>query len=108
VASVGFTEKEASHLTLRIGTFPFKASSKARCAGEEEGFVKIITEASSERILGVHILGAHASELIAQGALALQHRFTLSDLIATPYAHPTLSESLKEAALAVRGSALHK
>ena len=110
VASVGLTEKEAqaAGVAIKVGSFPFKASSKAKCAQEEEGFIKILIETKTERIIGLHIIGAHAAELIAQGALAIQNRLTLSDLINTPYAHPTLSEALKEAALAALGRAIHK
>jgi len=110
VASVGLSEKEAQDagLQTKTGSFPFKASSKAKCAQEEEGFVKIVVETKTERIIGVHIIGAHAAELIAQGALAIQNKLTLSEIINTPYAHPTFSEALKEAALAVMGRAIHK
>lgn len=108
VASVGMTEAEAkaAGLEIKIGTFPFKANSRARCTGEEEGFVKIIA-ASSGIIVGIHIIGAHASELIAEGALAIQKRATLDDIAATPHAHPTLSEAMKEAALAADKRAIH-
>jgi dihydrolipoamide dehydrogenase len=110
VASVGLTEKQAKEygLSVKEGTFPFKANSRARCTGEEEGFVKMIAEAKTGRVIGVHIIGAHASELIAEAALAIQKRLTVFDIADTPHAHPTLSESMKEAALAVQGRAIHK
>lgn len=110
VASVGMTELEAKNFGLNVasGLFPFKANSRARCTHEEEGFVKILADSASDRILGVHIIGAHASELIAQAALALQKHLTTTDLIHTPFAHPTLSEAIKEAALAVQRRAIHK
>ncbi len=110
VASVGLTEQEATQAQLEFntGTFAFKSNSRARCAHEEEGFVKILADKKQGRLLGVHILGAHASELIAEGVLALHQRLTVHDLIDTPHAHPTLSEALKEAALAVENRALHK
>ncbi len=110
VASVGMTESEAKNFGLNVvsGQFPFKANSRARCTHEEEGFVKILADGETDRILGVHIFGAHASELIAEGALAIQRHLTALDLAHTPFAHPTLSESVKEAALAVHKRAIHK
>jgi dihydrolipoamide dehydrogenase len=110
VATVGMTEAEARNagLAIKIGTFPFKINSRARCTGEEEGFVKMIAEEKTGVIVGIHIIGAHASELIAEGALAIQKRATVEDIATTPHAHPTLSESLKEAALAVDKRAIHK
>lgn len=110
VASVGLTEAEAKNagLEIKIGTFPFKANSRARCTGEEAGFVKMIAEAKSGIIIGIHIIGAHASELIAEGALAIQKRSTFEEVANTPHAHPTLSEAMKEAALAVGKRAIHK
>jgi dihydrolipoamide dehydrogenase len=110
VASVGLSETEAKNagFDIKIGTFPFKANSRARCVSEEIGFVKMIAEAKSGIILGIHIIGAHASELIAEGALAIQKRATFEDIANTPHAHPTLAESLKEAAMAVDRRAIHK
>jgi dihydrolipoamide dehydrogenase len=110
VAGVGLTEAEARALQLdvKIGLFPFKANSRARCTGEDEGFVKIMAEAKSGRLLGLHVLGAHASELVAEGALALQKKLSVHVIIDTPHAHPTLSEAIREAALALDGRALHK
>ncbi len=110
VASVGLTEQEAKNagIDIQVGTFPFKANSRARCTGEEEGFIKMIAASKTGRIIGIHIIGAHASELIAEGALAMQKRLKVEDLIATPHAHPTLSEAMKEAALALEKRAIHK
>lgn len=109
MASVGLTEEEAKkyHLDLKIGSFPFKANSRAKCTGETQGFVKIIAEEKSERILGVHIIGVHASELIAEAAFAMQKNSLVKDLTNT-HAHPTLSEAIREAALDVEKRALHK
>ncbi len=109
VASVGFTEEElkAKGIAYKVGQFPFKANSRARCTGQEEGFVKILAEEKTKKILGVHILGAHASELIAEAVLAMRLRATAEQLADTCHAHPTLSEALKEAALAVSGRAVH-
>jgi dihydrolipoamide dehydrogenase len=110
VASAGLTEEEAKKLglTTKTGQFPFKINSRAKCTDELEGFVKIVADAATDKILGVHIIGAHASELIAVGCLALQNGLTATQLAHTPYAHPTLSEAIKEAALAVHGRAIHK
>jgi dihydrolipoamide dehydrogenase len=110
VASVGLTELEAKNLGLKvnIGNFPFKANSRARCSGEEEGFVKLIAEEKSDRLIGAHIIGAHASELIAECALTIEKKGTALDIANTPHAHPTLSEAVKEAALAVHKRALHR
>lgn len=110
VASVGMTEAEAkaAGLSFNTGSFPFKANSRARCTGEDEGFVKMIADSKTGVIVGIHIIGAHASELIAEGALAIQKRATIQEIAATPHAHPTLSEAMKEAALAVDKRAIHK
>lgn len=109
VAAVGFTEEElkARSIAYKMGQFPFKANSRARCTGEEEGFVKVLAEAQTKKLLGVHILGPHASELIAEAVLALRLRATAVQLADTCHAHPTLSEALKEAALAATGQAIH-
>ncbi len=110
VAAVGMTEEEAKSFGLNptSGTFPFKANSRARCTGEEEGFAKIVADPATDRILGVHIIGAHASELIAEAGLAISQQAKVLDIANTPHAHPTLSEALKEAALAVHKRAIHK
>ncbi len=110
VASVGMTEQEAktAGLDIHIGTFPFKYNSRARCTGEEEGFVKMIAEAKTDRIVGVHIISANASELIAEAALAIQKGATAEEIANTPHAHPTLAEAIKEAALDVHKRAIHK
>ncbi len=109
VASVGFTEEElkAKGIAYKVGQFPFKANSRARCTGQEEGFVKIIAEEQTKKILGIHILGAHASELIAEASIAMRLRADADQLADTCHAHPTLSEALKEAALAISGRAIH-
>lgn len=110
VASVGFTEQEAKNngIEIQSGQFPFLANSRARCTDAEEGFVKIITEKTTDRIVGVHIIGSHASELIGEAALAIGKRHTALDLAHLPHAHPTLSEAIKEAALAVHKRPIHK
>lgn len=109
VASVGFTEEELKlrGITYKSGQFPFKANSRARCTGDDEGFVKVLGEAKSHRLLGIHILGPNASELIAEGVHALLRRSTVDELADTVHAHPTLSETIKEAALTVFKTAIH-
>jgi len=109
VASVGLTEEAAKQagLSIKTSSFPFKANSRARCTGEEEGLVKMIMHQDTRRLLGVHILGAHASELIAGPVFAMKSRATVEQLAETCYAHPTLSEAIKEAALALTHGAIH-
>jgi dihydrolipoamide dehydrogenase len=101
VASVGLSEEEAKQagLNIKVGISFFKGNARARCSGETAGFVKIIGEARSGDLLGMHILGPHASELIAEGMLAIQKKCKLHDLARAAQAHPTLSEAIKEAAL---------
>ena len=110
VAAVGFTEAEAKEkgFNVKTGSFPFKINSRAKCTGEEEGMVKIVSDQDTDTILGVHILGAHASEIIAEGVLALEKKVKTSELANTSHAHPTLSEAVKEAALAVLGRPIHR
>jgi dihydrolipoamide dehydrogenase len=110
VASAGFTEEELKgyfNESYRVAQFPFKANSRARCIGDEEGFVKIIADVPSHRLLGLHIFGPHASELIAEGALALTQRLTVDALVHTCHAHPTLSEAIKEAAHSLFQAPIH-
>ena len=109
VASVGMSETKAkaAGMEVKIGKFPFAASGKAIAQGEARGFVKIVAAAENNRVLGVQIIGAHATELIAEGALAVRHKLTLADLSQTIHAHPTLSEGMMEAAEAAEGKAIH-
>jgi len=109
VASVGLTEAKAREqgYDVKIGKFPFSASGKARILGEEEGFVKIIGEGKYDEILGVHIIGAHATELIAEACVAMQLESTAEELGRTMHAHPTVSETVMEAAEGVHGLAVH-
>jgi dihydrolipoamide dehydrogenase len=109
VASVGLTEEEVKgrKLSYKVSQFPFKANSRARCVDETVGFVKILAETESRRILGVHILGPHASELIGEATLAIQLKATADQLADTCHAHPTLSEALKEAALGLFKAPIH-
>src|SRR5579872_5149639 len=109
IAHVGLGEKEArdSGLDVKIGRFPFAASGRALTLGQSEGFVKVIADAKSGRILGTHIIGPRATDLIAEATLAVQNGLTLEQLDLTMHAHPTLPESLMEAALAAQGRAIH-
>ena len=110
VAATGLTEEECKQygFSPKTGTYFFKSNSRGKCTGEEEGFVKVIADEKTDKILGVHILGAHASEMIALGVLALEKRLTSLELGSISYPHPTLSEAVKEAALSVHKRAIHK
>jgi len=110
VAASGLTEDEAKGhgFTTKTGTYFFKSNSRGKCTGEEEGFVKIIADEKTDKILGIHILGAHASEMIALGVLAVEKRMTSLELGSISYPHPTLSEAIKEAALSIHKKAIHK
>ena len=109
VASTGKTEEELkeSGTPYKEGKFPFKANARARCAGQSDGFVKILAHAETDRLLGVHIVGPHASELIGEAVLAMEYMASAEDLARTIHGHPTLTEAVKEAALAVDGRAIH-
>jgi len=109
IAWAGKTEQQlkAEGRDVRCGTFPLLASGRARAMGETAGMVKIIADAATDQLLGVHILGANASELIAEGVLALEFEGAAEDLARTIHAHPTLAEAVHEAALAVDQRAIH-
>src|SRR5712691_4523026 len=109
IAHVGLGEKEAKDkgLEVRVGRFPFAASGRALTLGQSEGFVKVIADAGSGQLLGAHIIGPRATDLIGEATLAIQNGLTLEQLDLTIHAHPTLHESLMEAALASQGRAIH-
>ncbi len=109
VASVGFSEEELiqNKIPYKKGQFPFKANSRAKAALQDEGFVKILSHAVTSHLLGIHIIGAHAGELIQEGALALHKKLTVSDIAYTSHAHPAFTEALKEAALANLKKPIH-
>jgi dihydrolipoamide dehydrogenase len=109
VASVGLTEAEArgSGAEVKVTQFPFSANPRARILGEPDGLVRLVCEAGGGRILGVHLLGPHVTDLIAEGALAVQMGATAEDLAWTTHAHPTLPEAMLEAALGFREAAIH-
>jgi dihydrolipoamide dehydrogenase len=106
LASVGLTEEEATARgPVKIGKFPFTANGRARGMDETEGFVKVIGDAKTDRLLGVHILGASASDMIAEATLAMEFAACVSDIGHAFHAHPTMPEALREAALAAEGAA---
>ncbi len=109
IAWVGKTEQDvkASGDAYNVGQFPFAASGRALAANDTEGFVKVIADAATDRILGIHVLGPQASEIVAQAVIAMEFDASAEDLGLTMFAHPTLSESLHEAALGVAGHAIH-
>ena len=109
IAWVGRTEAEldATGIEHREGSFPFAASGRAQGSGETEGVVKVIADAATDHILGVHVLAANASELIAEAVVAMAFDASAEDIARTIHAHPTLAEAMHEAALAVDGRAIH-
>ncbi|HEX5326840.1 MAG TPA: FAD-dependent oxidoreductase, partial [Acetobacteraceae bacterium] len=109
VAAVGQTEEElkTAGVAYKIGKFPFMANGRARAMGDTDGFVKILADKATDRILGAHILGPDAGTLIAELAAAMEFGAAAEDVARICHAHPTLSEAVKEAALAVDGRALH-
>jgi dihydrolipoamide dehydrogenase len=109
IGSVGLTEKQAVErgYDVQVGTFAFGVLGRARIANETEGLVKIVAEKKYDEILGVHMIGARATELVAEATLALRMEITVEELIRTIHAHPTMSEAVGEAAHAVHGAAIH-
>jgi len=109
IGSVGLTEKQAIDrgYDVRVGTFAFGVLGRARIANETEGLVKIVAEKKYDEILGVHMIGARATELVAEATLALRMEMTVEELIRTIHAHPTMSEAVGEAAHAAHGAAIH-
>jgi len=109
ISWVGQTEQhlKSTGAKIKVGTFPFSASGRAQAMGDTTGMVKMISDAETDEILGVHIIGPQASELIAEAVLAMEYTASTEDLALTIHAHPTLSEALHEAALAVDKRALH-
>jgi dihydrolipoamide dehydrogenase len=109
VAAVGKTEEElkSAGTEYRVGKFPFTATPRARTNGDTDGFVKVLADAASDRVLGVHIIGPDAGTMIAEAVLAMEFGASAEDIARTSHAHPTLNEALKEAALAVDGRAIH-
>ena len=109
IATVGLDEQEAkdSGIKTKIGRFPFSASSRAMTKNETDGFVKVIADEKNNKIIGIQIIGSDASDLISEAGLAIKMNATLDDLALTIHPHPTLSESLMEAAEATMGKSIH-
>ncbi len=109
IAWVGKTEQalKAEGVEVNVGSFPFAASGRAMAANDTGGFVKVIADAKTDRVLGVHVIGPSAAELVQQGAIAMEFGTSAEDLGMMVFSHPTLSEALHEAALAVNGGAIH-
>ncbi len=109
VASIGKTEEQLKELKIdyKVGKFPFMANSRAKAIDEPEGFVKILADSKTDRVLGVHMIGPHAGELIAEMAVAMEFGASSEDIARTCHAHPTFSEAVKEAALSVDKRQIH-
>jgi dihydrolipoamide dehydrogenase len=109
VGSVGKTEEElkAAGVAYKVGKFPFTASARARANGDTDGFVKVLADATSDKVLGVHIIGPDAGTMIAEAVIAMEFGASAEDIGAACHAHPTLNEAVKEAALAVGGHPIH-
>ena len=109
LASVGLSEEEAAArgVAVAVGTFPFVANGRARCLNETDGGVKVLAGVRTDRIVGLHILGPRASDLIAEAALAMEFDASAEDVARSIHGHPTLPEAIKEAALAVSKRAIH-
>jgi dihydrolipoamide dehydrogenase len=109
IGSVGLTEREARErgYDVRVGTFPFGVLARAKIAGETEGFVKIVAEGKNDEVLGIHMIGARSTELVAEATAILRLESTVEELVRTIHAHPTFSEAIGEASHATHGAALH-
>ena len=109
ISRVGISEDEANSrgIEVKTGRFPFAANGKAKGLGETEGFVKWIARKQDNRILGLHVIGPHATELVSSGVVAIQNGLTIDDFVSSIFPHPTLSESVHESAEAVLGEAIH-
>ncbi|NNG02007.1 MAG: dihydrolipoyl dehydrogenase [Desulfobacteraceae bacterium] len=109
VASVGLTEEavKAGNIPYCVGSFPFSGAGRARCMGEKDGFVKLISHGKTDRILGVHIIGPRAADMIAECVLAMEFGASSEDIARTIHGHPTFSEALQEAAMSVRKCSIY-
>ena len=109
VAWVGKNEQELKEekIPYKIGTFPFSANSRAKTNLDTEGMVKMIADSETDRLLGCHIIGPNAGEMIAEATLALEYGASTEDIARTCHAHPTLAEAFKEAAMATYSKAIH-
>jgi dihydrolipoamide dehydrogenase len=109
VASVGKTEEElkAAGVAYKSGKYPFTANARARAMASSDGLVKILADAKTDRVLGVHIMGPEAGDMIHECVVAMEFGGSAEDIARTCHAHPTLNEAIKEAALGVAGQAIH-
>ena len=109
VASIGLTEEQLKekNKSYKIGKFPFMANSRAKAIDEPEGFVKILADKDTDKVLGVHMIGPHVGEMIAEMAVAMEFGASSEDIARTCHAHPTFSEAIKEAALSVEKRQIH-
>jgi dihydrolipoamide dehydrogenase len=109
VASVGLTEEQVKerNIPFCVGTYPFSGAGRARCMGEKDGFVKLIAHSKTDRILGVHIIGPRAADMIAECVLAIEFGASSEDIARTVHGHPTFAEALQEAAMGVRKCSIY-
>ena len=109
VATVGKSEDDLKkeNISYKIGKFPFMANSRAKVNNETDGFVKILADSKTDRVLGVHIIGPHSGDMIAEMALAMEFGASSEDIARTCHAHPTHTEAIKEAAMAVDKRPIH-
>jgi dihydrolipoamide dehydrogenase len=109
VASVGLTEEQVKERDIPycVGTFPFSGAGRARCMGEKEGFVKLIAHGRTDRVLGVHIIGPRAADMIAECVLAMEFNASSEDIARSVHGHPTFAEALQEAAMSVRKCSIY-
>ena len=109
VASIGKTEEQLKekNISYKVGKFPFLANSRAKVNNETDGFVKILADSKTDKVLGVHIIGPHCGDMIAEMALAMEFGASSEDIARTCHAHPTHTEAIKEAALAVDKRPIH-
>ncbi len=109
VASVGLTEEQVKERNIPYcsGTYPFTGAGRARCMGETEGFVKVLAHEKTDRVLGVHIIGPRAADMIAEGVLAVEFAASSEDIARTVHGHPTFAEALQEAAMAVQKGSIY-
>jgi dihydrolipoamide dehydrogenase len=109
VANVGLTEEQLKEqgIAYNKGVFPFMANSRAKTIGDFEGMVKILADKTTDKILGIHIIGPNAGEMIAEGVLAMEYGASSEDVARTCHAHPTMSEAFKEACMATYDKTIH-
>ena len=109
IAWVGQTEEQLKETdrSYKVGKFPFMANSRARAQGDADGFVKVLADAETDEVLGVHIIGPEAGTIIAEAVVAMEFKASAEDIARICHAHPTLNEAVKEAALAVGDGAIH-